>query len=166
MGTFTPWTTAQNLLKSVSLCDIVEFNRLTYTHVGLYIGDGICVHVQAPHGSFLGSSSTSSSSSSSKTDSGTKIAERVLDIAGRDFVRVNNSEVIASQWNVNRRPVNEAIRLALSGLPVDSNGNVILGQSINVTYFLMSPNNCEGWSTYWRYDHPTGWSMQVKFYEK
>ncbi len=160
MVSLTSWTTPEKLLKSVRLCDIVEFNRVTYSHFGFYIGDGVCVHVQAPNSSSLGSSSTSSFSRS-KTDSGTKLAERLVDIAGGDFVRVNNSEVTAFQLGVNRRPANEATQLALNGLPIDYSGNVILGRSINVTYFLVSSNNCEGWSTFWRYNHPYGWSMQV-----
>lgn len=168
MGTLTTWTTAENLLKSVSLCDIIEFNRITYSHYGFYIGNGICVHVQAPNRSSLGSLSRSSSSSSAsssvgrlKEGHGTKVAEPLVNVAGSDFVRVNNSEVTAFQLGVNRRPQEEAKKLALSGLPVDKNGDVILGQSINVEYFLVSSNNCEGWATYWRYDHPSGWSIQV-----
>ncbi|XP_037045835.1 phospholipase A and acyltransferase 3-like [Bradysia coprophila] len=163
MGTLTSWTTAENLLKSISPCDIVEFNRITYSHFGFYIGDGICVHVQAPSNTSLGSSSRSSSSSSRrrlKEGYGTKVAEPLVKIAGHDFVRVNNSEVTAFQLGVNRRPEEEAKKLAVSGLPVNNNGNVIIGQSINVEYFLVSSNNCEGWSTYWRYNHPSGWSIQ------
>lgn len=162
MGTLTSWTTAANLLKSISLCDIVEFNRGTYSHYGFYIGNGICVHVQAPDKSSLGSSSSSSSSTRiSKTYSGTKVAEQLTKIAGVDCVRVNNAEYTAFQLGVNRRPDNEAKRLAISGLPTDCSGEVILGRSINVTYFLVSSNNCEGWCTHWRYNHPYGWSIQV-----
>lgn len=160
MGTLTSWTTAENLLKSINVCDIVEFNRITYSHYGFYIGNGICVHVQAPDGS-LGSSSASSSRKTFKSDSGTKVAERLIKIAGGDYVRVNNAELTAFQLGVNRRSENEAIQLAVTDLPVDCNGDVILGRSINVTYFLVSSKNCEGWSTYWRYNHPYGWSIQV-----
>lgn len=168
MGTLTPWTTAANLLKSISPCDIVEFNRITYSHYGFYIGNGICVHVQAPNTSSIGSSSRSSSSRSrrnSKSNSGTKVAERLIKIAGADCVRVNNAEFTAFQLGVNRRPEKEAKQLAISDLPVDCNGDVVLGKSINVTYFLVSSNNCEGWSTYFRYNHPTGWSIQVILYK-
>lgn len=166
MGTLTSWTTATNLLKSINLCDIVEFNRITYSHYGFYIGNGNCVHVQAPSGSSFGSSSRSSSSSSISSGSnggslGTKVAEQLTRIAKGDGVRVNNAEFTAFQLGVKRRSVPEAIQLAINGLPIDSDGNVILDRSINVSYFLVSSNNCEGWSTYWRYDHPHGWSIQV-----
>lgn len=162
MGTLTSWTTAANLLKSISPCDIVEFNRITYSHYGFYIGNGICVHVQAPNGKSLGSSSRSSSSGSRvSSKSGTKVAERLTKIAGYDYVRVNNAEFAAFQLGVNRRPENQAKRLAISELPVDGNGDVIIGRSINVEYFLVSSNNCEGWATYWRYNHDSGFSIQV-----
>lgn len=157
METLTSWTTAANLLKSISPCDIVEFNRLTYSHYGFYIGNGICVHVQAPDGSI----SRSSSSKSSKSDYGTKVTELLITIAAGDCVRVNNAEFTAFQLGVKRRPQKEAIKLALSDLPVDNKGNVILGRSIKVPYFLLSSHNCEGFSTHWRYNHPNGWSIQV-----
>lgn len=163
MGTLTSWTTATNLLKSIQLCDIVEFNRITYSHYGFYIGDGICVHVQAPNETSLGSSCRSSSSSSgrrSKSDYGTKVAEFLVNIAGIDGVRVNNAEFSAFQLGVSRRPAVEAIKLAVLGLPVH-NKRVVLSKSINVPYFLVSSQNCEGYSTHWRYDHPHGWSIQV-----
>lgn len=172
MGTLTSWTTPENLLKSISPCDIVEFNRISYSHYGFYIGNGICVHVQAPDKVSLGSSSRPSSSSSSTSSSsssrrsskgrlGTKVAEQLIKIAAGDWVRVNNSEVTAFQLGVNRRPEKEAKQLAISGLPTDESGNVIIGQSINVSYFLVGYENCEGWSTHWRYNHPCGWSIQV-----
>lgn len=156
MGTLTSWTTPVNLLKTISPCDIIEFNRIKYSHFGFYIGNGICIHVQAPD-----ESSLDGICSNSEKRRGTKVAQRLIDIAGRDVVRVNNAEVTAFQLGVNRRPKNEAIQLAMKGLPVDESGNVQVGQSIKVCYFLVSAQNCEGYSMHWRYDVPYGWSMQV-----
>lgn len=156
MGTLTSWTTAKNLLKSINPCDIVEFNRLTYSHYGFYIGNGICVHVQGPD-----KISSDLVESSGDSTNGIKVAELLIKIAAGDCVRVNNAEFTACQLGVNRRPEKEALKLALSDLPVDFNGEVILGRSKKVSYFLLGSNNCEGFSTHWRYDHPTGWSIQV-----
>ncbi|KAJ6643368.1 Phospholipase A and acyltransferase 2 [Pseudolycoriella hygida] len=163
-NSLTQWTTAAKLLESINLCDIVEFNRITYSHYGFYIGEGVCVHVQAPDKSSIASSSRSSSSSSTKRSKsylGTKVAEHLIKIAAGDFVRVNNAEFIAFRLGVNRRSTSNALELAKKDLPLDLNGNLILGTSINVEYFLLSSNNCEGWSTYWRYNHPQGFSIQA-----
>lgn len=164
MGTLTSWTNPINLLNSISPCDIVEFNRITYSHFAFYIGNGICVHVNPNDGSKDSSTSTDSSSKSKRLKSGTKRAERLVDIAGRDCVRLNNVEVTAFQLGVNRRSKNDAIQLAIRGLPVDDDGQIVIGKSIECRYHLMSAENCEGWCTYWRYDVPDGWSMQVKLF--
>jgi len=119
------------------------------------------VHVQAPNGSSLGSLSRSSSSESTASDSGTKVVELLIKIAGNDGVRINNVEFMAFQLGVKRRPAVEAIKLATSGLPVNWKNEVIPGISIKMLYFLVSNNNCEGWATYWRYDHHCGWSIQA-----
>jgi hypothetical protein len=162
MGILTDYMPASKLLKTVKVCDIVEFNRLTYSHFAFYIGEGICVHVQAPDGSFSPfSSSSSSGGGSSGCRLGTKVAERLVSIAKGSIVRINNFETVAGQLNVKKRLTSDAVRLALNNLPVDSDGKVILGHSVPVSYCVISANNCEGWATYWKYDHPKGWSMQV-----
>lgn len=157
MGTLSTWTNGKKLLESIRTCDIVEFNRISYSHFGFYIGNGICVHVQGPYGS----SSQSSKENNSKSKSGIKLAERLVDVAGRDLVRINNSELTAFQFGVKKRSEIDAIQLAISGLPTGCNGDVVLRSSISVPYFVCSSQNCEGWSTFWKYDHPRGWSIQV-----
>lgn len=157
------WITAEELLKIVKTCDIIEINRTLYSHFVIYIGNGTCVHVQGPDfGEFdFGNLLIRPSSENDKI--GVKSAELLLKIAGSDLVRVNNSESTANALGVDVRPRDEAIRLATADLPLDVNGNVKLGVFIPVTYHALSGNNCEGWATYFRYNHKSGWSLQVVF---
>lgn len=149
MGKLTSWTTGDKLWKSLKVGDIVEINRMSCYHFIFHIGDGICVHV-IPSNGIRGLID----------GCGSKLAERLTSIAGDDPVRVNNCESAAKIYNVSKRPENEAVRLAISGLPVNSNGDVVLDDPINVRYMFMG-DNCETWCTHWRYGHCSGWSTQA-----
>lgn len=152
---------ASDLLRSIKKGDIVEFNRLTYLHYALYIGDEICVHVQQD-GSDSGALLASSSGNRGVKDS-YKIAERLVSIAGRFGVRVNNCETLASIHEVERRPILEILQTAKAGFPSDLHsptGQIQIGVKVHVDYDIIK-NNCEDYVTHWRYNHPTGWSIQV-----
>jgi len=157
------YITASNLLRVVKEGDIVEFNRLTYLHYALYIGNGICVHVQQDGGDsaiLLGSSSGSGAGAKESY----KIAEKLERIAGKFGGRVNNLETLAEIHRVKRRPIADILEKAKSGFPIDiysRSKQVVTGVKVHVEYEVISNNNCEGYVTYWRYDHPTGWSIQV-----
>jgi hypothetical protein len=157
MGCLNNFVSPDKLLKSGELeeCDIIEFNRLKYSHFGFYIGDGICVNVTGPDGE---------SSSLKNFPKGIKQAERLVDIAGHDYrynkVRVNNCVLTATTLRADTRPKSEAINKALEGLERDSNGKVILKEPIVYEYNLMC-NNCEHFATRCRY-YGDGFSTQVR----
>jgi len=161
MGCLNNFVSPDKLLKSGELeeCDIIEFNRLTYSHFGFYIGDGICVNVTGPDGGM-----SSSSSCSKNFPKGMKQVERLVDIAGYDYrynkVRVNNCVLTAVTLGVDTRSKSEAINKALEGLKRDSNGKVILKEPIDYDYNLIC-NNCEYFATRCRF-YGNGFSIQVR----
>lgn len=155
MGTASSYMDAPKLLDSVKVGDIIEFNRITYSHYAFYIGGEICVHVTAPENTF----GCSSLSKSGKT--GGKCAQLLVEIANGDRCKINNKEWIVSSRKVGVRNAVDAIRLATKTLPRDSNGESILNECVDEDY-LISNRNCEGWATYWRFDLPDGFSVQVK----
>lgn len=155
MGSFSSYTNAQTLLKLVQVGDIIEFNRITYSHYAFYIGQGICVHVTSPNTTFC----SSSLCNAGKT--GGKCAKRLIEIANGDKCRVNNHTTFTMFRNVCVRRVNDAIKLATNKLPRNSKGELILDECVKEDYRLVSNKNCEGWATYWRFDVPAGFSLQV-----
>jgi hypothetical protein len=156
--------TAKQLQNELKICDIIEFNRVHYSHFALHIGGGVCVHVTGPDegGSLFQSKSTRTTCSLKERPSpGSKVAEHLLTIANKSRVRINNSELTAYQLGVKERETQVAISLALEGLPTDAQGAPLLGHPIPVNYSVVSSDNCEGWATFWKYEHKSGWSIQA-----
>lgn len=156
MGTLSGYTYAEKLLDSVMVCDIIEFNRWTYSHYGFYIGDGICVHLTSPDDTTFSSSSSNSTSKAMKN--GGKCAQLLIDIANGGSCRVNNKISFTSGRDFPVRNVDDAIQLATNNLPGHPNGQLILGESVVENYHLISNKNCEGWATYWRFELYIGFS--------
>jgi len=160
MGCTNNFVSVKKLLGSGELesCDIIEFNRLTFSHFGFYIGDGICVHVTRPDRGM-----SSSFSSSKKFHKGMKQAERLEDIAGFDRrynkVRINNTLMTAFQLGLKKRSTSDAIHKALVGLKRDKNGKVMLREPVPYDYNLVY-NNCEYFATRCKY-FGVGFSIQV-----
>lgn len=149
MGCVNNFVSAKQLLNSgLEKCDIIEFNRIHYSHFGFYIGDGICVNVTGPDGDM------SSSSSWNNFPKGMKQADTLVDIAGYDNfknkVRVNNGVLTAAMMSLVTRDEEEAINQALEGLRRDRSGKVILKKPIDYDYNLIH-NNCEYFATRCRY---------------
>ena len=164
MGCLNNFVSPDKLMKSGELeeCDIIEFNRLTYSHFGFYIGDGICVNVTGPDGGM------SSSSHSKNFPKGMRQAERLVDIAGYDHrynkVRVNNCVLTATTLNLEPRSKSSAINKAIEGLKKYSDGKVILEEPVGYDYNLIG-NNCEYFATRCRY-FGTGFSIQARSFFK
>jgi hypothetical protein len=160
MGCLNNFISPEKLLDSgeIEECDIIEFNRLTYSHFGFYIGDGICINVTGPDGGM-----SSSSSCKKNFPKGMKQAEKLLHIAGYDRrynkVRVNNCVLIATTLGLTPRSKRDAINKALEGLKRDSNGKVMLEEPIEYDYNLLH-NNCEFFATRCKYEK-YGFSIQV-----
>jgi hypothetical protein len=142
--------------RDLKVCDIVEFNRLTYSHYAFHIGNGIFVHV------------TGDSDRGKGGGKGTKCAQTLRTIANKDACRINNLEA-ARLWQdvgsargpTEERSVSNAKRLALDGIKLDGNGKPLLGieNGKTVSYHLMGWN-CERYCTYWKYDCD-GFSQQA-----
>lgn len=145
------------VLRDLKDCDIVEFNRFTYSHYAFHIGNGVFVHVTGNEGENKGGSK------------GTKCAQHLRSIANNYPCRINNLEAAKAFQEVGvgdfsrlkTRSVADAKRLALSSLSLDENGNPLLGteNGITVTYHLFAMN-CERYCTHWKYECD-GFSQQV-----
>ncbi|XP_037041761.1 uncharacterized protein LOC119079208 [Bradysia coprophila] len=145
------------ILRELKDCDIVEFNRLKYSHFALHIANGVFVHVTGNEGENKGGSK------------GTKCAQHLRSIAKNDPCRINNLEFAKAFQEVGAgdfgrlktRSVADTKRLALTGLRLDINGHPLLGtdNGITVTYDLLGWN-CERYCTYWKYDCD-GFSQQA-----
>lgn len=94
MGDISKFTSAEKLLSELTECDIVEFNRVYYSHYALYIGNGICVHVEAPAGG----------------KKGRKYAQLLTIIAGQSPCRIREFSLIVTA--ANQRSKSETIALA------------------------------------------------------
>ncbi|XP_054156511.1 phospholipase A and acyltransferase 2-like [Oppia nitens] len=117
------------------LADIIEIDRMLYTHWAIYVGDGQVVDVVGDDDNDL-------------PDNEEAIVRRSLltDVAGDNYCRVNNKEV----------PVKER---CLQPLPADlvvKEANAMVGSTVD--YNLLT-RNCEHYLTQWKYGQP--WSDQA-----
>ena len=113
--------------------DLIEIDRLVYSHWALYVGNGKAIHVTADSGDI-------------GENEARVLEETVAGIARESLVRVNNKLVPAKSRGVKPKAAEETVRAARQNL-----GRTVL--------YNMITRNCEHYTTQWKYG--LAWSDQV-----
>ncbi|XP_041360903.1 uncharacterized protein LOC121377094 [Gigantopelta aegis] len=137
IATLDSFVSAQELTERalLQIGDIVEIDRIIYSHWALYVGNGEVAHVTGPRSDIA-------------TTTNARVARcSLLDVVGDSLVRVNNKTVRAKERGVSVLPVDVTVKNALS----------LVGST--VTYNFLTRNS-EHYVTEWRYD--SSWSDEAE----
>ena len=133
LNSFVP---AEELIRSgePQIGDIVEIDRIIYSHWALYVGDGEVAHVTGPGCDIA-------------TTTNARVARCLLrDVAGESLVRVNNKTVRAKERVVSALPCDVIVSSALR----------LVGGTVGYNFLT---RNSEHYVTEWRYG--SSWSDEV-----